>query len=459
MESFNTVMEVIPKALLARIREKAQGDVLTPEDDGYNEVRKIWNGMIDRKPALIIRCQSVGDVQLAVNTAREANIPVAIRGGGHNVSGNAVCNGGIMIDLSLMKKVQVEPEGLTAKAQGGATWNDFDTATQVFGLATTGGIVSSTGIAGLTLGGGVGWLVRRYGMSCDNLLSAELVTADGSFHTASLQQNPDLFWGLRGAGGNFGVVTSLTFQLHPVTKVFGGMLLYPRQEAKNVIRHFRDFMKTAPNELTLYAALLHSPDGVPVVGIIGCYNGDIKKGEEVLHPIRSYGTPIADMFQEQPYQQMQTILDSSLPHFNRYYWKSGFLQALSDEVIDTIIAHGATVPSPLSPVIIELYGGKANEEPEGGTAFPHRQALYDLVIVSSWTKPEEDEQNIAWARGLWEAVQPFTANKVYVNTLGTEGAQRVKEAYGENYQRLLNLKKKWDPENLFHMNQNINPKE
>ncbi len=459
MESLNTVLETLPLSLLAGIKEKASGDVLTPGDAGYHEARKIWNGMIDRKPALIIRCQTVGDVQLAVNTARENNLPLAIRGGGHNVSGNAVCDGGIMVDLSLMKKVQVDPEGLTAKAQGGATWGDLDKATQVFGLATTGGIISSTGIGGLTLGGGVGWLVRKYGMSCDNLLSAEIVTADGTLQTASLHQNPDLFWGLRGAGGNFGVVTSLTFRLHPVATVLGGMLLYPRKEAKSVIQHFRAFMETAPDELTLYAGLLHSPDGVPVVAILGCYNGDLQKGEEVLKPIRTFGTPIADLFAPLPYQQMQTILDASLPHNNRYYWKSGFLQALSDEAIDTIIAHGATVPSPLTPIIIEMYGGKACEEPEGGTAYPHRQPLYDLVIIGAWSAPEDDEKNIAWTRGLWDAMQPFTTNKVYVNTLGTEGGERVKEAYGDSYPRLLRLKKKWDPENLFHMNQNINPKD
>ena len=458
MESFNTVMEAIPNALVAAIKEKAQGTVLTPKDDAYDEVRRVWNGMVDRRPALIIRCQSINDVILGVNTAREQKLALAIRGGGHNVTGNAVCDGGIVIDLSQLNKVQVEPEQMTAKAQAGATWSDFDKATQVFGLATTGGIISSTGIAGLTLGGGVGWLVRRCGMSCDNLMSAEIVTADGKLQTASLTENPDLFWGLRGAGGNFGVVTSLTYRLHPVSFVLGGMLLYPRQDAKRVIQHFRSFMQTAPDELTLYAALLHSPEGVPVVGILGCYSGDVEKGKEVLRPIREFGSPIADMFQEQPYSQMQTMLDGALPHYNRYYWKSGFLQELSDDAIDTIIAYGETIPSPLSPIILELYGGRSAQEPDGGTAYPHRQALYDLVIISAWTQPEEDEKNIAWTRQFWEAMQPYTSNKVYVNALGIEGDARVKEAYGDNYQRLLELKKKYDPENLFRLNQNINPK-
>lgn len=453
----NLASAQVSNALITDLREKITGRVIVPEDAPYNEVRKIWNGMIDRKPALIVQCQSAKDVAASVKFARQNNLPIAVRSGGHNVSGNAVCDDGVMIDLSLMKKVQVDPEGLTAKAQAGATWGDFDKATQVYGLATPGGIISTTGIAGLTLGGGVGWLVRHFGMSCDNLLGAEVVTANGDLVQASTSENADLFWGLRGGGGNFGVVVSFTYRLHPVSNVYGGMILYLRKDAKKVIQFYRDFVQTAPNELTMYAALLHSPDGVPVVGLMGCYSGDPKTGEEVLKPVREFGSPIADLFSEQSFLQMQTMLDGPFPHGNRYYWKSGFLETVSDDVVDTIIEHAESIPSLVSPIILEFYGGKASEEPEGGTAYPHRVDQFDLVIISNWVKPEEDEKNIAWTRSLWNAVQPFTSQRVYVNALGVEGDQRVKEAYGEHYERLLQLKKKYDPENVFRYNQNINP--
>jgi hypothetical protein len=457
MESHKLTSELLSPAAIANIRENIAGAVLTPEDAAYNDVRKVWNGMIDRRPAVIIRCQSVNDVVVGVKTAKQYQLPLAIRGGGHNVTGNAVCDDGVMIDFSQMKKVQVDPEQMTAKAQAGATWGDFDKATQVFGLATTGGLISTTGVAGLTLGGGVGWLVRHHGMSCDNLLSAEVVTADGELVVASASENADLFWGLRGGGGNFGVVTSFTFHLHRLSNVYGGMILYPRKEAKRLIQFFRQFMETAPSELTMYAALLHTPDGMPVVGLMGCFSGDLEKAEEVFKPIREFGTPIADMFTEQPYLQMQTMLDAPFPHGLRYYWKSGFLESLSDDVIDTLIDHADTVPSPITPIIFELYGGKAAQEPDGGTAFPHRMNQYDLVVISAWATPEEDDVNIRWTRSLWNAIQPFTSNRAYVNTLGIEGEQRVREAYGNNYDRLRELKRKYDPGNLFRLNQNIDP--
>lgn len=457
MESIHLTSKQISAAQLADIREKLAGRVLTPADEAYNEVRKVWNGMVDRKPALIIQCQSAADVIIGVNTAKQFNLPLAIRGGGHNVTGNAVCDDGVMIDLSPMKKVQVDPEQMTAKAQTGATWGDFDKATQVFGLATTGGLISTTGIAGLTLGGGVGWLVRHYGMCCDNLISAEIVTANGELVTASDTENADLFWGLKGGGGNFGVATSLTYRLYPVSQVFSGMVIYPRAEAKAIFKAYRDFMQTAPEELTLYAALIHTPDGLPVTALMGCYSGDVKAGAAVLQPLRNLGTPLLNTFAEQPYLQLQTMLDAPFPHGNRYYWKSGFLEVLSNEAIDTIIRFGETVPSPLTPIILELYGGKAGREPEEGTAYPHRGNQFDLVIISNWINAKEDGKNISWTRSLWSAMQPFASNRVYVNTLGIEGEERIREAYGKNYQRLLALKKKYDPENLFRLNQNINP--
>ncbi len=433
------------------------GSVITPEDEEYNTVRKIWNGMIDRKPAVIVRCMNSTDIIEAVKFARKRDLLISVRGGGHNVSGSAVCEGGIMIDLSLMKTVKVHPADRLADVEMGATWGDFDRATQQYGLATTGGLITTTGVAGLTLGGGVGWLVRKYGLSCDNLIEAQVVTSDGSLVKASMQQNADLLWGLRGGGGNFGIVTSMKLRIHEASTVLGGMILYPREKAKEVIQFYREFIKTAPDELTLYSALLTSPDGIPIVAIIGCYCGDIEKGEAVIKRLREFGTPVADLFQPIPYVQMQSLLDAGFPHGNRYYWKSGFLKDLSDEAIDIIISHMASNPSPYSATILEYYGGAAGREPEGGTAYPHRQPQFDLVIISNWPDKQEDEKNIGWTCNIWEAMQPYLSNKVYVNTLGVEGQERVKEAYGENYQRLVALKRKYDPYNVFRMNQNILP--
>jgi FAD/FMN-containing dehydrogenase len=457
--STNAATDVLSKALLSDLRTTITGNVLEPGDTEYETARKVWNGMIDKRPALIIQCGSANDVSTALKLANQKNLVVSIRGGGHNVTGNATCDDGIMIDLSLMKKVQVDPERMTAKAQGGATWGDFDKATQVYGLATTGGLISSTGIAGLTLGGGVGWLVRHYGMSCDNLIEAEMVTVNGDVIIASLTQNPDLFWALRGGGGNFGVVTSLTYRLHPVQNVLGGMILHPIEDAKNVLQFYRRFMQTAPNELTLYACLIHTPDGLPVIAFVGCYSGNLDEGEEVLKSLRQFGSPIADLMQVQPYTQIQTMLDAPFPHGIRCYWKSGFLTELSDDAIDTILQHAKTVASPQSAIILELYGGAATQEPAGGTAFPHREELFDLVVISGWMNKEEDEKNIRWTRAFWDAMQPFYSHHVYMNVLGVEGEQRVKEAYGKSYQRLLAVKRKYDPQNVFRLNQNINPAE
>lgn len=434
-----------------------KGRILVEGDAGYEQARKIWNGMIDRKPALIAQCMNSSDVQHAVKFAVKHNLLVSVRGGGHNVSGSAVCEGGIMIDLSQMKAIKVNPEEKLADVEMGATWGDFDKAAQQHGLATTGGLITTTGVAGLTLGGGVGWLVRKHGLSCDNVVEADVVTADGNLVKASSREHADLLWGIKGGGGNFGVVTSMKFRVHEVGTVLGGMILHSRDKAGEVIRFYREFMKTAPDELTLYAGLLTSPDGIPVVAFVGCYSGDLEEGEAVLKPLREFGTPVADLFQPIPYVQMQSLLDGGFPHGNRYYWKSGFLKELSDEAIDLVISHMNANPSPFSATIFEYYGGVSSKEPEGGTAFPHRQPQFDLVIVSNWPGRQDDEKNIAWTRNLWEAMQPHLSHKVYVNLLGAEGEDRVREAYGENYQRLAALKRTYDPENLFRMNQNITP--
>lgn len=441
---------------ITSFRKKVSGKIIEPADNGYEETRKIWNGMIDKRPALIIQCETKNDVIEAVKFATSLNLIISVRGGGHNITGNAVCDGGLMIDLSLMKKVHVDPELRTAIAEAGATWADFDKATQAFGLATTGGIVSTTGIAGLTLGGGVGWLVGRFGLSCDNLTGAELVTAEGELVVVNDSENQELFWGLKGGGGNFGIVISFTYRLHSVSTVLGGMILHPMSNAKEVIRFYREFIKTSPDELTLYAAFIHTPDGMQVCGYVGCYSGDLREGEKVLKPLREFGPPIADMMQEQPYSQIQTMLEGPFPHGNRYYWKSGYLETLSDDAIDTIIGFAKTVTSPISAIILEFYGGAVNR-PVAASAFPHRREQIDLVIISNWVNPEEDEKHIEWTRSFWNDMQSYSSKRVYVNALGIEGEQRVREAYGENYDRLLALKKRYDPKNIFRMNQNINP--
>ncbi len=449
----------IEQQIVTDFRKKLTGDLLLPGDQGYDKTRNVWNGMIDRKPALIVRCRNSEDVIFAVNFARDNNLLLSVRGGGHNITGNAVCDGGIMVDLSLMKSVKVYPEQQIADVETGATWGDFDAASQKHGLATTGGIISTTGVAGLTLGGGVGWLVRKHGLSCDNLLAADVVTAEGNLLRTSANENKELFWGIRGGGGNFGIVTSMKFRLHKVNTVLGGMIIHPREKAKEVIKFYREFMKTAPEELTLYTGLMTSPDGIPVVALVGCYAGDMEQGETVLKPLREFGSPVADLIAPIPYIQMQTLPDTAAPHGNRYYWKSNFLQDLSDESIDVIISYAADMPSPFSLVLLEYYGGASSREPEGGTAFPHRLSQFDLIIGSNWVDKQEDERHISWTRNFWEAIQPYSSHKVYVNVLGVEGEGRVKEAYGNNYPGLVALKRKYDPNNLFRLNQNIKPVE
>lgn len=448
---------IVDAPLFENLKASFAGELLLNGDVGYDEARKIWNGMIDRKPAVIARCKSKEDVVSAVNFARENNLIVSIKGGGHNVTGNAVCDGGIMVDFSLMRSVKVDASRRLAVVEPGATWGDFDKATQAFGLAAPGGLVSTTGVAGLTLGGGVGWLVRKHGLSCDNLVEAEIVLADGRQLTVNTASNQELLWGLRGGGGNFGIVTSFTFRLHPLGKVVGGMILHPREQARQVLQFYREFMNTAPDDLTLYTSLLTSPEGIPLIAFAGCYSGDPGKAEEVLAPLRNFGSPVADLFQPIDFVALQTLLDAAFPHGNRYYWKSCFLKELPDQAIDEIIAAAGLVPSPLSAVILEYYGGASIHEPEGGSAFPHREPAFDLVIVSNWIDNGDDENNINWTRKFFQDMEPFSSHKVSVNFLGVEGEERVKEAYEESYQRLAALKSKYDPGNLFRMNQNIAP--
>ena len=438
------------------------GELLQPGEPGYDEARKIWNGMIDKRPALIARCAGVADVICCVNFARTNNLLVAVRGGGHNVAGNAVCEGGLMINLSRMKGVRVDPARRTARAEPGLTWGEFDRETQAFGLATTGGQISTTGIAGLTLGGGWGHLARKYGLTCDNLLSVDLVTANGKLLTASVAENTDLFWGVRGGGGNFGIVTSFEYQLHSVGPVLAGIVAYPFQKAKEVLKLFREITRAAPDELGSGIILINLPDGTPVAGIALCYNGPLAEGERVLKPLRAFGPPLVDQIGPIPYTVAQKLIDGFYPSGLQSYWKSSFLREISDEAINTMVAYCAKRPSPMCHGLIEhQLGGAVSRADREATAFAHRDVEYSFMALGVCSEPAEAEQCARWAREFWDAMQPCSTGGVYVNYLGREadeGPERIKAAYGaERYARLVALKNRYDPTNLFRLNQNIKP--
>jgi FAD/FMN-containing dehydrogenase len=448
----------VDDAAVQAFASRLRGRLLRPGDEGYDSARKVWNGMIDKRPGLIARCAGAADVMAAVDLARTHDLLVAVRGGGHSASGQGVCDGGLVIDLSGMKGIRVSPAARTVRAEPGLTWGEFDRETQAFGLATTGGVVSTTGIAGLTLGGGLGWLVRAHGLTCDNLLSVDIVTADGQLRTASATEHPDLFWAVRGGGGNFGVVTSFEYRLHPVgPMVLAGLLIHPRDRAPEALRFYRDFTRTAPEQVGAYAALVTAPDGTPVTAFLVCYHGPLEEGERVLRPLRAFGPPVADMVQPMPYVAFQSMPNDLNPPGMQVYWKSSFLKDLTDGVIDTVVEHGPAMPSPLTAAIIEFYGGAVNRVGVHDTAYPHRQALYLLNMMSLWPDPAQNEPNIRWVRGLFDAVQPFSTGRTYVNFLGDEGDERVRAAYGENYQRLAAIKRQYDPTNLFRLNANIAP--
>ena len=447
----------VEESTVENFRSGLRGELLLPGDDGYDTARRIWNATVDKHPAMIARCAGAADVISAVNFARTHGLLLAVRGGGHNVAGKAVCDGGIVIDLSVLKGIRVDPVRRTAHAQPGLTWREFDHETQAFGLATTGGIVSTTGIAGLTLGGGLGIIERTYGLTCDNLLSVDIVTADGQLLTASATQHADLFWGVRGGGGNFGVVTAFEYQLHPLREVLGGMLVYPFEKARDVLRFHRDFSLAAPDELAVPAALVTSPEGAPLLGIVVCYTGPRERGEQLIRPLREYGPPAADHVGPLPYLQIQRLIDDAFPAGLRNYWISSFLEQVTDDGIDIILKSFRTVPSPQSIVIIEQMGGAVKRVPQDATPFNNRDSDYNLLIMSIWRDATDDEVNIRWARELWSAMQPFVSG-VYVNYLGDQEADRIKSAYGpEKYERLVALKNKYDPTNLFRLNQNIPP--
>ncbi len=442
---------------LREFKANLRGQLLRSGDLGYDTARKIFNAMFDKHPGLIARCAGTADIINAVNFARTHNLSVAVRGGGHSPAGNSVCDGGMLIDLSQMKGMRVDPAKRTARAQPGLRLGEFDRETQAFGLATTLGIVSNTGIAGLTLGGGIGWLNGKHGLACDNLLSADLVTANGQFQTASPTENPDLFWTVRGGGGNFGIITSFEYQLHPVDKILGGLIVYPISKAREVLQFYDQFSREAPDELSTAAALLTAPDGNPAVIIVVCYTGSMAEGEKTIKPLRTLEPPIVDMIRPMKYLELQSLLDEGYPPGRLHYWKSNFVQAPSKDAIDVMVEYAKARPSPLSAIVLQQMHGAAARVPIRNSAFAHRREQYDLLIVGQWTSPADNERNIKWAQEAWEKLQPFTERSVYVNDLGEEGDQRVKAAYGPNYERLVTLKNKYDPTNFFHQNQNIRP--
>lgn len=442
-------------------RRRLSGQLLMPGDAEYDTVRMIWNRMIDRRPALIARCAAVEDIVHAVRFAREHDLLMSVRGGGHNVTGNAVCDGGLMIDLSPMKGTRIDPRKRVVVVEPGLTWGEFDTATQRFGLATTGGFVSTTGLAGLTLGGGHGWLMRKHGLTCDNLLSVSVVTAEGRLLRASPEENGELFWGVRGGGGNFGIVTSFEFRLHPLEGVLAGVLLYPMRRAKEVLEHYREYAAGAPDELTAHVLITTWFDGSPVIAIGLCYSGTVEEGERVVQPLRRLPAPLADTIRPMAYTDLQTMFDSTNPP-GAWYYKTGYFDSGKigeDSVIDVLIAHcDFPSPSPLSRVAIEHMGGAMGRVKPEETAFPHRTAPFDLIVIAGGFGPEESEKNIRWARECWGAMRPFLSGGFYVNYLGADvGIEGVRGAYGPAWERLAALKDKYDPDNVFRLNQNIGP--
>jgi FAD/FMN-containing dehydrogenase len=431
--------------------------VVCPGDRGYDTARAVFNGMIDRRPLAVIRPMDASDVVGCITFARRHDLPLSVRGGGHSVAGSAVRDGAIMLDLSGMKALWVDQATRTVRAGPGLTLGEFDRATQAFGLATTLGVVSTTGIAGLTLGGGLGWLNGRYGLACDNLISADVATADGQLLRASAQENEDLFWSIRGGGGNFGVVTAFEYQLHPVDLVLAGGLSYPLEVAPRVLRHYDDFVKAAPDELSTAASLGLTPAGEPTVSIAVCYCGPIDEGERVLRPLRTFQSPLDDQVQPMPYAVAQSARDEGYPSGRLHYWKSGWLREVTDGAIETLMRFVPQMPSSASGVGLQQLHGAASRVAPSATAFPHRAEQYDFLILSQWSEASDSDRNVQWTRALFEAMQPHLEESVYVNNLGDEGSGRVRAAYGENYPRLAAVKRTYDPDNVFRANQNIDP--
>lgn len=442
---------------VAALRTRLQGNLLLSGEDGYDTARTVWNAAVDRRPAAIVRAAGATDVAAAVAFAREQNLALSVRGGGHNAAGYAVADSGLMLDLSGLRSIVVDPDRRTARAEPGLTWGEFDRETHAFGLATTGGIVSAVGIAGLTLGGGLGWLLRKHGMPIDNLLSAVVVTADGQLVTASADDHPDLFWAIRGGGGNFGVVTEFEYQVHPLTNVLGGLLVHPRERTRDALRFYRDFVRTMPEDLGVRAALLTTPEGKLAFAFLFCYSGPAESADDAVAPLRAFGPPAADLAKPMPYPEMQRLLDAAAPSGLHVYWRSAMFEELSDDVIDLIVEHANKAPSPQSSVQLDYYGGAAARVGPQDTAYPHRTPLFGVIINAAWSSSGQTDANVAWARAMGDAATAAGGERLYSNQMMADEQHRIRDAYGVNYDRLVEVKNRYDPTNLFHFAPNIEP--
>jgi FAD/FMN-containing dehydrogenase len=453
---------------LQDLKSAFAGPLIAEGHEEYDAARRVWNGMIDRRPLLIARCTGVADVIAAVNFAREQRMTLAVRGGGHNVAGFGTCDDGLVIDLSPMKGIRVDPEVGTVRAQGGVIWRELDHEAQAFGLATTGGLVSETGIAGLTLGGGIGWLMRKHGLTCDNLLSADVVAADGRYLTTSADRNPDLFWALRGGGGNFGIVTSFEYQLHPVGPVVaGGAVFHELGKADELLRFYREWVSTLPDELTTMVAFLTAPpepfipaelQGKHVVAVAACYAGPVDDGMKVLQPLKDFGPPAVDHVGPVPYLALQRMFDASAPRGIHSYWKTEYVSELTDAGVSTLIDRAGRLGSPFSAIHLHHVEGAVGRVAGSAMAFGKRDARFIVNVIGLWMEPALQTSEVGWVRDSWQALQPHASGGAYLNFMDSDEEGRVARAYGSNFDRLAEIKAKYDPENLFHVNQNIPPK-
>jgi FAD/FMN-containing dehydrogenase len=449
-----------------QLREDVRGEVITPADEQYDEARRVYNAMIDRRPAVIVRPANTGDVMTAVRCAGDNDLPVAVRGGSHSVPGFGTADDALVIDLSSRRGVRVDPSTRAARVEGGATWGDYDAASHPFGLTTTGGIISTTGVGGLTLGGGIGYLARGFGLSCDNLLSADVVTGDGSFHQASEKDDAELYWAIRGGGGNFGVVTSMEFRVHPVDQVYGGPMFFELEDAEAVLKWFREFIADAPEELGAFPAFQIAPPlpfipeerhGEPFCAVVSCWAGPLAQGPDALTSLRDVATPIAEMVGPMPYPALNSMFDALVPPGLQHYWKANFVKELTDDAIAAHLVHGPKLPVVNSTVHIYPINGAVHQVPSDATAFSSRDANFATVIAGMWPDPAENEQNTQWVRDYYDATAPLSEEGGYVNFMASDDQDRVRTNYGENYDRLASLKRQYDPGNLFRFNQNIQP--
>jgi FAD/FMN-containing dehydrogenase len=442
------------------LRDRLGERILRPEDPGYDAARAIHNGLIDRRPAMIVRCRSAEDVVAALALARDEELEVSVRGGGHNVAGRAVTDGGVMIDLAEMKAIAVDPSRAIGTAGGGVTWTELNAATGEHGLAVTGGVISNTGIAGLTLGGGLGWLMAKHGLAADNLVGAELVTAGGEVLGVDDESHPDLMWALRGGGGNFGIVTAFTYRLHPLAMVTGGLIAHPFEAAPDVLRFYREAAAELSDDLSVFAALVHAPDGSghKLTAMVVCHTGDPEEAERELAPFMSYGSPLMTQVGQMPYPVMNTLLDGGYPKGALNYWLSSFTNGLTDALIDTTVERFAAVPSPMSGILLEHFHGAVTRVEPTATAVPHREPGWNLLVLSEWMDPATTEANIAWTRETHTALEPELSSRRWLSYLGDDqGDDAIRAAYGPNYNRLREIKRRYDPDNVFRLNHNIAP--